>query len=136
MKGISQLDCVRGVTILLVLICHYFASKVATDPKSFVSFSSRALGLTWSGIELFFVLSGFLITGILIDHRNTSNISAFFIYEESSHFAALFSSLGALPLRVYCCSPAKEAKARDYFCDFFNGWNVARETRRSHPPQA
>jgi peptidoglycan/LPS O-acetylase OafA/YrhL len=73
MKRISQLDGVRGVAILLVLVWHYFAAQVVAEPKSFLHYCASALSLTWSGVDLFFVLSGFLIGGILLDHRNTSN---------------------------------------------------------------
>jgi peptidoglycan/LPS O-acetylase OafA/YrhL len=73
MKRITQLDGVRGIAILLVLIWHYFCSQIVTEPHSIAGRLNRALNLTWSGVDLFFVLSGFLIVGILLDHRNTSN---------------------------------------------------------------
>jgi peptidoglycan/LPS O-acetylase OafA/YrhL len=73
MKRISQLDGVRGIAILLVLVCHYFTSQIVCQPKSFLSYCRHATMLTWSGVDLFFVLSGFLIGGILLDHRNSSN---------------------------------------------------------------
>jgi peptidoglycan/LPS O-acetylase OafA/YrhL len=46
----------RGVAVLLVFLCHY-----GGPPGSLIS---RTL---WVGVDLFFVLSGFLITGILYD---------------------------------------------------------------------
>ena len=69
MKRIAQLDGVRGVAILLVIIWHYFVCQIHPDPKTIISYCSLALSLTWSGVDLFFVLSGFLITGILLDHK-------------------------------------------------------------------
>lgn len=63
MKKIPQLDAVRGLAVLLVLIHN-------TD-----RYPSLHLGLIadngWMGVDLFFVLSGFLITGILVDSKKS-----------------------------------------------------------------
>ena len=57
------LDGLRGVAILAVMLCHYTES--GTHPV----FSLTHAG--WLGVDLFFVLSGFLVTGILLDARAT-----------------------------------------------------------------
>jgi peptidoglycan/LPS O-acetylase OafA/YrhL len=63
---IPVLDGIRGVAICLVLLWHtVFESALPNHP-----YLARiiALGrLSWSGVDLFFVLSGFLIGGILLD---------------------------------------------------------------------
>ena len=51
-RRIPQLDGIRGVAILMVFVSHAYRSQ-----------------LLWSGVDLFFVLSGFLITGILLEQR-------------------------------------------------------------------
>jgi peptidoglycan/LPS O-acetylase OafA/YrhL len=70
---IPELDGVRGLAILLVLVWHYLICLVAAPPPLF-----RFLNLTWSGVDLFFVLSGFLIGGILLDHRDAANFFGVF----------------------------------------------------------
>jgi peptidoglycan/LPS O-acetylase OafA/YrhL len=70
---IPELDGLRGLAILLVIICHYVADS-SHAPLGFVGdhlFTILRLG--WSGVDLFFVLSGFLIGGILLDSRNAPN---------------------------------------------------------------
>ncbi len=59
------LDGLRGLAILLVLLLHNF--------KFFKYFSYG-----WIGVDLFFVISGFLITGILIDNRETPKYLSIF----------------------------------------------------------
>lgn len=58
------LDGLRGVAILLVLMLHFVILKPTSPTTGWL----RAItGVGWMGVDLFFVLSGFLITGIL--HR-------------------------------------------------------------------
>lgn len=68
---IPELDGIRGVAIGLVLVCHLF--QVVTRPGSALAYVLVPLRLTWTGVDLFFVLSGFLIGGILLDARESSN---------------------------------------------------------------
>jgi peptidoglycan/LPS O-acetylase OafA/YrhL len=53
------LDGVRAVAVLLVFTVHYMGS------------ATYYVG--WTGVMIFFVLSGFLITGILFDNRNETH---------------------------------------------------------------
>lgn len=75
MRRTPQLDGIRGIAILLVLIWHYIWGQVVVvaEPTSVLAYSIRIFRLTWSGVDLFFVLSGFLIVGLLLDHRNSTN---------------------------------------------------------------
>lgn len=65
---IRALDGVRGLAILVVLLFHFVA------PTNPTSTTDHAIAWLFSygalGVDLFFVLSGFLITGILYDARN------------------------------------------------------------------
>ncbi|MBI3881696.1 MAG: acyltransferase [Verrucomicrobia bacterium] len=70
-RRLPELDAIRGIAILLVLAFHCYGELVKFEvvPKSVLDYFHRALALGWSGVDLFFVLSGFLIGGILIDQR-------------------------------------------------------------------
>ncbi len=73
---IPELDGVRGIAILLVLLFHFEGPRPTSALG--VLFAPSALG--WSGVDLFFVLSGFLITGILMDTRRSFNyLSSFYV---------------------------------------------------------
>lgn len=69
-RHIPELDAVRGLAILLVLLSH--AEAILPLPAPLRPLSS-VLFLGWTGVDLFFVLSGFLITGILLDTREAAN---------------------------------------------------------------
>src|SRR5712691_11866784 len=70
-ERIPELDGIRGIAIGMVLIAHHF--EVVSRPGSGLAYALVPLRLDWSGVDLFFVLSGFLIGGILLDARESSN---------------------------------------------------------------
>jgi peptidoglycan/LPS O-acetylase OafA/YrhL len=63
---IATLDGVRGLAILLVLSVHLFVSNPETGSR-FFDFVNQVINSSYIGVNLFFVLSGFLITRILLD---------------------------------------------------------------------
>jgi len=68
---IPELDGLRGLASLVVLVAHYFGE---------VDHGFRGFTLAWVGVDMFFVLSGFLIGGILLDHRGEPHyFSTFYI---------------------------------------------------------
>jgi peptidoglycan/LPS O-acetylase OafA/YrhL len=54
---ISSMDLLRALAIIMVLVAHY--------PKSEGGLITRVLNFGWTGVDLFFVLSGYLIAGQL-----------------------------------------------------------------------
>ena len=68
-RQVPELDGVRGLAILMVLLFHFQGARPHLIPK----FLTYPMIIGWSGVDLFFVLSGFLITGILIDTRRAPN---------------------------------------------------------------
>lgn len=66
-----ELDALRGIAILAVLFYHGFSWSC--DPVHFARWQRLVVMATlpgWLGVNLFFVLSGFLISGILLDSRH------------------------------------------------------------------
>jgi len=63
------LDGLRGLAILLVFIDHIYADLSHLRNSALGGVLALGNG-GWIGVDLFFVLSGFLITGILIDTVN------------------------------------------------------------------
>lgn len=70
------LDALRGFAILMVII-HHVGLKFPIAVKS--SFGSFFVGIGWGGVDLFFAISGFLITRILLDVEGLPAIRGFFV---------------------------------------------------------
>jgi peptidoglycan/LPS O-acetylase OafA/YrhL len=68
---IPSLDGMRGVAILLVMFAHFIGSyPIGNSADTWIYAVVRS---GWCGVDLFFALSGFLITGILLETRTASN---------------------------------------------------------------
>jgi peptidoglycan/LPS O-acetylase OafA/YrhL len=72
-ERVPQLDGVRGIAIALVLLYHYSFVLYHPPPGSPGAYALKLLDLSWSGVDLFFVLSGYLIGGLLLDHVHDPN---------------------------------------------------------------
>jgi peptidoglycan/LPS O-acetylase OafA/YrhL len=68
-----ELDSVRGIAILLVLFLHGMAQPLNAELSRGGHLILAISGYGGVGVNLFFVLSGFLITGILVNSRSSSD---------------------------------------------------------------
>lgn len=67
---LPALDGIRGLAILMVLVYHF---SLRLEPSTIAQTVFRhTTGIGWAGVDLFFVLSGFLITGNLYDSRGSA----------------------------------------------------------------
>ncbi|HEX4310718.1 MAG TPA: acyltransferase [Acidobacteriaceae bacterium] len=66
---IPILDGIRGIAVLVVMMFHFWIVAWAGGGSIWERAYDYVAGMGWIGVDLFFVLSGFLITGILYDSR-------------------------------------------------------------------
>lgn len=90
-RGYSpELDGLRGVAIGLVLIVHYLPNITKVSPDSSWWWPLRVLSACWSGVDLFFVLSGYLIGGILEDNRDAMNYFRVFYWRRACRILPIY----------------------------------------------
>jgi peptidoglycan/LPS O-acetylase OafA/YrhL len=77
---IPALDGVRGLAIILVMCWHYIRMPLFQNTNPILTGVGQLLGTCWSGVDLFFVLSGFLLGGILYFPRKTGQSSELVIF--------------------------------------------------------
>jgi peptidoglycan/LPS O-acetylase OafA/YrhL len=131
---VTELDGLRGIAILLVLVFHFTPTSGPLHPLA-VIFQAG-----WSGVDLFFVLSGFLITGILLDTAGRPHYYRNFLVRRSLRIFPLYY----VCLVLYAFLTFYPAPIRWHdFLDSFNGrWyffylgNIRVFLRGAWPPAA
>jgi peptidoglycan/LPS O-acetylase OafA/YrhL len=94
-KGyVPELDGVRALAIGLVLLHHVWTY----GGTSFLGVAlSKFAEIGWCGVDVFFGLSGFLITGILLDTKGRKNYwKSFYIRRSLRIFPLYYVTIGAL----------------------------------------
>jgi peptidoglycan/LPS O-acetylase OafA/YrhL len=93
------LDFIRGLAILAVMEYHFMTVPVANPLARAFEFAGKRIG--WMGVDFFFVLSGFLVGGLLVQellksqaipgsrpmHASTASSSGLFLAGSSARTA-------------------------------------------------
>lgn len=120
-----RLDGVRGLAILPVMLYHLTFFGVATGT---VGEAMRLLpSLGWTSVDLFFVLSGFLITGIL---RRTRGATHYFRNFYARRALRIFPLYYATLLFFFVIAPQVRA-----FGDPAKFWVAGVEPQKSQKKQ-
>jgi peptidoglycan/LPS O-acetylase OafA/YrhL len=130
-RVIPALDGVRGLAVLTVMILHF----TIVEPTSVAAETLvELIHLGWAGVDLFFVLSGFLITGILLDSKDRPSFFRNFYARRALRIFPLFYVFLLAVLVVWPAvsgAPADSAKSKfltaAYLGNFlmaFGGWEA------------
>ena len=92
------LDGVRALAVVAVIVYHARPSLAVSSP---IAHGWQWLGAAgWIGVDLFFVLSGFLITGILLDAKGDPHYFRNFYVRRTLRIFPLYYAVLALTLLV------------------------------------
>ena len=121
---LPTLDGLRAIAILLV-VPHNLNLIATFDGTQFVV---AALHRGWIGVQLFFVLSGFLITGILLDARDAPDYyRSFFVRRALRIFPLYYATLLVLfvllpALGLVPTSFKRDAMVELSYWAYFSNW--------------
>ena len=118
-----ELDGIRAIALLMVLVYHYVGNLVPAKPYTLLWFPMVPLRALSIGVDLFFVLSGFLIGGILLDARgSTSYFAAFYGRRVFRIFPLYFAWYGLYLVLLVSGVLNWLPSARDVFAPTIPAW--------------
>src|SRR5262245_30496387 len=127
---IPALDGLRGLAILLVLLVHtyYPAGGIARHQSTLDRACLHVCGLGWCGVDLFFALSGFLITGILLQAKGGEDALRNFYLRRALrifplYYLVVLARLFILPGRAF--DPWESTSYLLYFSNFWRSAHLA-----------
>jgi peptidoglycan/LPS O-acetylase OafA/YrhL len=111
MNKISILQIFRGIAATMVFVYHF--GQLVAAPKGLVVFNN-IFQFGWSGVDFFFVLSGFIITYIhLGDVQKRSNLKSYFI-KRIIRIYPIYWLICLLYLSIYCFTNKELFQQNDF----------------------
>lgn len=108
MQHRNDLDGLRGVACLSVLILHILLGPIEVDKDStFFAIRFAIQPFMVGGVDLFFVLSGFLIVGILMENKQASNYFTTFWRRRIGRIFPVYYLMFAIVLVIYAIDAIK-----------------------------
>lgn len=112
-ERISELDGMRGLAILLVLLYHILQRNPVPMSGSLFQSLKRFTEMGWAGVDMFFVLSGFLITSILLrTKKQPGYFKKFYARRILRIFPLYYSAIALIFLAMPLLSPEQSTAAR------------------------
>jgi len=106
-RHLPELDGLRGIAILAVLFTHFFSYSMMGHPWTGLGKLVYQVTLGgWLGVDLFFVLSGFLITTILLASRARPHFFRNFYARRALRILPLYALILAMLWICYAHSGA------------------------------
>ncbi|MBI2517772.1 MAG: acyltransferase [Opitutae bacterium] len=106
MPRAAQFDGLRGLAISLVLWHHLVGAYLPSGHDSWLGWLKAGTDLAWCGVDLFFVLSGYFIGGILIDRWQSPRFARVFYLRRSVRILPLYLvTLAAIFLAIWAGWP-------------------------------
>jgi peptidoglycan/LPS O-acetylase OafA/YrhL len=121
-----ELDGIRGFALSMILVFHFVAVLVQPAPHTLLWFFIEPLRTLAAGMDLFFVLSGFLIGGILLDARGSkSYFVTFYARRIARIFPVYFAWYGLYIVLLAAGVLIWFPEAREVFAPIFPVWSYA-----------
>lgn len=117
-KRSPELDGLRGWACFSILLAHCFVVLTQPTQGKLIFLKGSALNFLFSGVDLFFVLSGFLIGGILVDTKHEPNFFAVFWIKRAGRILPV----AYLLLGTYCIALLVTSQTGS---DYLNDWLLA-----------
>jgi len=125
-RQVPALDGLRGIAVTLVFLHHLQAYIPGNNMP--LRILKAVLFAGWCGVDLFFVLSGFLITGILLDTKDARNyFSSFYARRMLRIFPLYYGVLASILLVAHCRGGWFDdvlplAHDRKFYFFYLNNW--------------
>jgi peptidoglycan/LPS O-acetylase OafA/YrhL len=110
----TAIDGLRGVAILAVMLFHFTMYEHSARPLYRSALTVAGAG--WAGVDVFFALSGFLITGILLDTKGRPCFfRTFYLRRALRIFPLYYTVVAGVMLVLGLTLATRDPEVRDLF---------------------